>query len=159
MTTPKRPKIKLLDLPCHLFFHGVDRPKYDAYMDANMQVLTDVPVLANNGWFLLRDGKNVRSWYQIKGKPCVTRKGCNIAIEMSQEDMVRIFARELYDATRCERELGREATELLVRSLRTVRKVPDAVYMFVHEQSSLQYIRNECRDVMRRRKAWRERKK
>ena len=40
----KRPKIKRLDLPCHLFFHGVDLPKYDAATDQNMEVLTDVPV-------------------------------------------------------------------------------------------------------------------
>ena len=87
----KRPKIKRLDLPCHLFFHGVDLPKYDAYMDANMQVLTDVPVFASDGWFLLFDGTNVRSWFQIKGKPCIARPGCDRAIELSQEDMVRRF--------------------------------------------------------------------
>jgi len=155
----KRPKIKRLDLPCHLFFHGVDLPKYDAYMDANMQVLTDVPVFASDGWFLLFDGTNVRSWFQIKGKPCIARPGCDRAIELSQEDMIRRFKSELYDETKWETELGREATDLLVRSLRTVRKVPDAVYAFVHEQRSLQYMRSESRNTMRGRKAWKESKK
>jgi hypothetical protein len=158
----KRPKIKRLDLPCHLFFHGIDRPNYDAATDANMEVLTDVPVFQNNGWFLLRDGKNVRSWYQIKGKPCIThntRKGCNIAVEMSQEDMIRNFALELHDATRCERELGREATELLVKSLRGLRKIPDAVYGFVDEQRTLQELKDSRREFISTHKAWRERKK
>ena len=159
MTKPKRPKIKRLDLPYHLFFHGVDLPRYDAYMDANMQVLPDVPVFAGDGWFMLCDGKNVRSWFQIKGKPCITRPGCDREIELSQEDMIRRFKSELYDETKWESELGREATDLLVQSLRTMRKLPDAVYAFVHEQRSLQYIRNESRDVMRGRKAWNGRKK
>jgi hypothetical protein len=157
MTT--RPKIKRLDLPCHLFFHGVDLPTYDAYMDANMQVLTDVPVFARDGWFLLCDGKNVRSWYQIKGKPCITRKGCNIGVEMSQEGMIREFAWELHDATRHERELGQEATDLLVKSLRGLRKLPDSVYRFVDEQRTLQELKDSRREFIRTHKAWRESKK
>jgi len=155
----KRPKIKRLDLPCHLFFHGVDLPKYDAYMDANMQVLTDVPVFASDGWFLLFDGTNVRSWFQIKGKPCVSREGCDRSIALTQDDMIRRFKSDLRDAVMWENELGKEATDLLARSLRTVRKVPDAVYGFVHEQRSLQYMRSESRNTMRGRKAWRESKK
>jgi len=155
----KRPKIKRLDLPCHLFFHGVDLPKYDAYMDANMQVLTDVPVFASDGWFLLFDGTNVRSWFQIKGKPCVSREGCDRSIALTQDDMIRRFKSDLRDAVMWENELGKEATDLLARSLRTVRKVPDAVYGFVHEQRSLQYMRSESRNTMRGRKAWKESKK
>jgi len=155
----KRPKIKRLDLPCHLFFHGVDLPKYDAYMDANMQVLTDVPVFASDGWFLLFDGTNVRSWFQIKGKPCIARPGCDRAIELSQEDMIRRFKSELYDETKWETELGREATDLLVRSLRTVRKVPDSVYGFVDEQRTLQELKDSRREFISTHKAWRESKK
>lgn len=155
----KRPKIKRLDLPCHLFFHGVDLPKYDAAADPNMEVLTDVPVFASDGWFLLFDGTNVRSWYQIKGKPCVSREGCDRSIALTQDDMIRRFKSDLRDAVMWENELGKEATDLLVRSLRTVRKVPDAVYGFVHEQRSLQYMRSESRNTMRGRKAWKESKK
>jgi len=159
MSKPKRPKIKRLDLPCHPFFHGVDRPKYDAATDPNMEVLTDVPVFPKNGWFILRDGKNVRSWYQIKGKPCITRKGCNIAVEMSQEGMIREFVRELHDATRCERELGREATDLLVKSLRGLRKLPDAVYGFMDEQRTIQELKDSRREFIRTHKVWRESKR
>lgn len=155
----KRPKIKRLDLPCHLFFHGVDLPKYDAAADPNMEVLTDVPVFASDGWFLLFDGTNVRSWCQIKGKPCVSREGCDRSIALTQDDMIRRFKSDLRDAVMWENELGKEATDLLVRSLRTVRKVPDAVYGFVHEQRSLQYMRSESRNTMRGRKAWKESKK
>lgn len=159
MTKPKRPKIKRLDLPCHLFFHGIDRPRYDASTDPNMEVLTDVPVFASDGWFLLFDGTNVRSWCQIKGKPCVSREGCDRSIALTQDDMIRRFKSDLRDAVMWENELGKEATDLLVRSLRTVRKVPDAVYGFVHEQRSLQYMRSESRNTMRGRKAWKESKK
>lgn len=159
MNKHKPAKIKRLDLPCHLFFHGVDRPKYDASTDPNMEVLTDVPVFAKNGWFLFRYGRNVRCWYQIKGIPCVTRKGCDITIEMSHEDMVLAFERELYDLTRHERELGREATDLLVKSLRGLRKLPDDVYKFVDEQKTIQELKDGRREFIRTHKAWNERRK
>lgn len=152
-----RPKIKRLDLPYHLFFHGVDQTRYDAAIDANMQVLDDVPVLANDGWFLARDGKNMRSWYQIKGKPCVSREGCDRSISLTQDDMIRRFKSDLRDAAMWENELGKEATDLLSRSLRTVRKTPDAIYRFIHEQRQMQYMREEVRKMTRRMRAFRDR--
>ncbi len=146
----KHLKIKRLDLPYHLFFHGVDQKRYDAAIDANMRVLDDVPVLANDGWFLAHDGKNVRSWYQIKGKPCVSREGCDRSIALTQEDMIRRFKSDLRDAAMWENELGKEATDLLSRSLRTLRKTPDAMYGFIHEQRQMQYMREEVRNMRRR---------
>lgn len=154
-----RPKIKRLDLPYHLYFHGVDLARYDATIDANMQVITDVPVLANDGWFLACDGKNMRSWFQIKGRPCVTRKGCDRSLELNQEDMIRKFKSCLYDEAKWENELGREATDLLARSLRCMRKVPDSIYGFMHEQRGMQYIRDERRNMTRRMRSFRERRK
>ena len=157
--TMKRPKIKRLDLPYHLYFHGVDRQKYDATIDANMEVLSDVPVFARDGWFLARGGQSIRSWFQIKGKPCITRPGCDRSIELSQEDMIRQFKQALLDESKWETELGKEATDLLSRSLWTVRKTPEAIGLFIREQRSLQHIRNNRRDMTRRMRSFRDRKK
>ena len=152
----KRPKIKRLDLPYHLFFHGVDQKRYDAAIDANMRVIDDVPVLANDGWFLAHDGKTVRSWYQIKGKPCVSREGCDRSIALTQDDMIRRFKSDLRDAAMWENDLGKEATDLLARSLRTLRKTPDAIYLFSHEQRQMQFMREEVRNMRRRRRSFRD---
>lgn len=153
---PKHPKIKRLDLPYQLFFHGVDQKRYDAAIDNNMQVLGDVPVLANDGWFLAHDGKNARSWYQIKGKPCVSREGCDRSIALTQDDMIRRFKSDLRDAAMWENELGKEATDLLSRSLRTLRKTPDAIYRFIQEQRQMQYMREEIRNMRRRMRSLRD---
>lgn len=155
----KRPKIKRMDLPYHLYFHGVDRQKYDAAIDANMEVLSDVPVFARDGWFLARDDQSIRSWVQIKGRPCVPKKGCDKSIDLSQEDMIRQFKQALLDESKWETELGKEATDLLSRSLWTVRKTPEAIGLFIREQRSLQHIRNIGRDMTRRMRSFRDRKK
>lgn len=154
----KRPKIKRLDLPYHLYFHGIDRHKYDAAIDASMEVLSDVPVFARDGWFLWRDGQGMRSWFQINGKPYAqrTKKKFGKSIQVSQQSMIDQFKSALIDQSKWETELGREATDLLSRSMWTIRKTPEAIYLFIYEQRSLQHIREDVRNMKRRMRAFRE---
>ncbi len=152
----KRPKIKRMDSPVYA---ARINPNYDASANERFKPLEDVPVFANDGWFLLIDGPSQRSWYQIQGKAYVANREHAKHFDLDPTALIRHFKWCLKRLDDRENEIGREATTIFTKMLWCMRKVPDTLYEYMHTQRTIQDCKDSRRDMARRMREFRAQRK
>ena len=156
MPKAKRLRIKRLNprVPTGRSQTGVDMIDNSRY-----ELIDDVPLFANDGWFLLLDGDRERSWYQIQGKAYVPRDGdTGMSQSRIQSELAQHFRWVLHRCDEQESEIGKEATAAFSKMLWRMRRVPREIWQFMHAQQNIQYSRDQHRKMAQRMRSFRDRK-
>lgn len=153
MIKTKRPRLQRLDglFPSSRRFDPAGR--FDR--------IHDVPIFANDGWFLLSDGAAKRSWYQIQNRAYVPTPKHGRDAEQEQQKLIRHFKWVLQRRNDEETDVGTEVVQHLTRMWRRMprnRQLPKEVADFIDTQTQLQHGKEMAHDfrrdrLRRRRKA------
>jgi hypothetical protein len=153
--TTKRPRLQRLDYP---FLSSRKAFTFDPA--GRFELLSDVPLFANDGWFLLIDGTATRSWYQIQGKAYVPTPKHGRDAEQEQQSLIRHFKWVLQRRNDEETDVGTEVVQHLTRMWRRMprsKQLPKVVADFIDTQKQLQHGKEMGHDMrrhrLRRRKA------
>lgn len=156
MSATKRLRIKRLNP----YFPTGKKTGINADADSRLALIEDVPLFANDGWFLLLDGDRERSWYQIHGKAYVPRDGdAGGSLSLIQSELAQHFRWVLKRCDERESEIGKEATAAVSKMLWRMRKVPREIWQFMHAQQTIQHSRDQHRKMAQRMRSFREREK
>lgn len=157
MTTSatKRPRLQRLDWPFPSF-----RKVFAFDPAGRFEPLSDVPLFANNGWFLLVDGAATRSWYQIQGSAYIPTPKHGRDAEQEQQALIRHFKWVLQLRNDEENDVGTEVVQHLTHMWRRMprsKQLHKVVADFIDTQKQLQHGKKMGHDMrrhrLRRRKA------
>ena len=143
-TAAKRPHLQRLDglFPSSRSFDPAER--FDR--------IDDVPIFANDGWFLLIDGAAMRSWYQIQNHAYIPQPKHGRSAEQEQQKLIRHFKWVLQRRNDEETDVGTEVVQHLTRMWGRVprsRQLPIAVADFINTQTQLQHGKEMGHDFRR----------
>jgi len=147
--TTKRPRLRRLDYP---FLSSRKAFTFDPA--GRFELLSDVPLFANDGWFLLIDGAATRSWYQIQGKAYIPQPKHGRSAEQEQQKLIRHFKWVLQRRNDEENDVGTEVVQHLTRMWRRMprsRQLPKEVADFIGTQTQLQHGKEMGHDMRRHR--------
>lgn len=153
MTKAKRPRLQRLDglFPTSRTFDPTGR--FDR--------IDDVPIFANDGWFLLVNNATARSWYQVQNHAYVPQPKHGRNAEQEQQKLIRHFKWVLQRRNDEENDVGTEVVQQLTRMrwrMPRSKQLPKEVADFIDTQKQLQHCKEIGHDfrrdrLRRRRKA------
>jgi len=147
----KRPRLQRLDYP---FLSSRKAFTFDPA--GRFEPLSNVPLFANDGWFLLVDGAATRSWYQIQGKTYIPTPKHGRNAEQEQQALIRHFKWVLQRRNDEENDVGTEVVQHLTRMWRRMprsKQLPKIVVDFIDTQKQLQHGKEMGHDMRRSRLA------
>jgi len=151
----KRPRLQRLDYP---FLSSRKAFTFDPA--GRFEPLSNVPLFANDGWFLLVDGAATRSWYQIQGKTYIPTPKHGRLAEQEQQKLIRHFKWVLQRRNDEENDVGTEVVQQLTRMrwrMPRSKQLSKEVADFIDTQKQLQHSKEMGhdfrRDRLRRRRA------
>jgi len=143
----KRPRLQRLDYP----FLSL-RKAFTFDPAGRFEPLSNVPLFANDGWFLLVDGAATRSWYQIQGKTYIPTPKHGRNAEQEQQALIRHFKWVLQRRNDEENDVGTEVVQQLTRMrwrMSRSLQLPKEVADFIDTQKQLQHSKEMGHDFRR----------
>ena len=146
MTAAKRPRLQRLDglFPSSRTFDPAGR--FDR--------ISDVPLFANDGWFLLINSTASRSWYQVQNHAYIPQPKHGRNAEQEQQKLIRHFKWVLQRRNDEENDVGTEVVQLLTRMrwrMSRSLQLPKEVADFIDTQKQLQHGKEMGHDLRRHR--------
>jgi hypothetical protein len=114
----------------------------------------DVPIFANDGWFLLIDGTATRSWYQVQNKAYIPQPKHGRNAEQEQQALIQHFKWVLRRRNDEETDVGTEVVQHLTRMWRRMprsKQLHKVVADFIDTQKQLQHGKKMGHDMRRHR--------
>ncbi len=146
MTKAKQPRLQRLDglFPSSRTFDPAGR--FDR--------IDDVPIFANDGWFLLINNTTQRSWYQVQNHAYIPQPKHGRNAEQEQQRLIRHFKWVLQRRNDEENDVGTEVVQLLTRMrwrMSRSLQLPKEVADFIDTQKQLQHGKKMGHDFRRHR--------
>jgi hypothetical protein len=114
--------------------------------------IDDVPIFANDGWFLLINNTTTRSWYQIQNKAYIPLPKNVRNAEQEQQKLIRHFKWVLQRRNDEENDVGTEVVQQLTRMrwrMPRSKQMSKEVADFIDTQKQLQHGKEMGHDFRR----------
>jgi len=146
MTKAKRPRLQRLD--------GLFPPSRTFDPTGRFDLIDDVPIFANDGWFLLINNTASRSWYQVQNHAYIPQPKHGRNAEQEQQKLIRHFKWVLQRRNDEENDVGTEVVQQLTRMrwrMSRSLQLPKEVADFIDTQKQLQHGKEMGHDLRRHR--------